>query len=106
MVGDSEITGTLHYVTDYTGFSSTPEEQTGNYLALKVNAAPEDAQVTVQFIGAQTTTEPTALAPDDRTLVFRVSNKDTQSVKIAAENGDLKVEKTYGLSGLTLEPAE
>lgn len=33
---NKSVSGTLHYVTGYTGFSGDPEEQEGNYLAIKV----------------------------------------------------------------------
>ena len=49
--------GTLNYVTDYTDFSSVTEDQTGNYIALKVTAGAEvtisDA-MTIEVTGNQT----------------------------------------------------
>lgn len=103
-MGETEITGTLHYVTDYTGFSGEPEKQAGNYLALKVVTDPADAKVTVEFVGGQTTPGPIDLEPDDRSLVFRISDKEAQSIKVTASKGEETITKTYGLTGLTLEP--
>ena len=36
MVADDEVTGTLKYVNGYVDFSSNTSEQSGNYLALKI----------------------------------------------------------------------
>ena len=36
-VSGKNITGTLNYVTGYTGFSSNPEEQEGHFLALDLS---------------------------------------------------------------------
>lgn len=40
---DGKIYGTLKYVTDYTGFSSNPNEQQGYYLALHYECDGADA---------------------------------------------------------------
>lgn len=102
-VGETGITGTLHYVTDYTGFSGDTEKQSGNYLALTFDAT-EGATLSVTLNKAQTTTSPIVLEPDDRNCVFRISDKSTQTITVKVEHGDQVVEKTYALSGLTLEP--
>lgn len=104
MVGDSEITGTLKYVTGFTGFSGDAEKQSGNYLALSFEA-DDDATVTVTFGNAQTTPSPTVLEPGDRDCVFRISDKSKQTISVKVEKDEHVIEKTYGLSGLTLEPA-
>lgn len=103
IVSDSEITGTLHYVTGYTEFSGDEEKQSGNYLAFVVEPVPDDATVTVEFVGANTTIGPVELEPDDRSLVFRITDKSTQSIKITTKSGKSSTTKTYALSGLTLE---
>ena len=104
VIGDSEITGTLHHVTGYTGFSSEPTEQSGNYLALKINTIPNDATTTVEVVGG--TKGPVTL-DEDKNIVLLIKNKDTQSIKIiSTKEGMSPIEKTYGLSGLTLESAE
>jgi hypothetical protein len=100
VVGESEITGTLKYVTGYTGFSSNTSEQEGNYLALKVDADSEDAIVTVELVGG--TKGPVTL-DDDMNIVLLIKNKDTQSIKVTTTHNEESVTKTYGLSGLTLE---
>lgn len=101
VVNDDSITGTLKYVTGYTGFNgSDPEEQKGNYLALKVEASPEDATTTVELVGG--TKGPVEL-DEDMNVVLLVKNKDTQSVKVTTTKDKKSVTKTYGLGGLTLE---
>ena len=40
---DSKVYGTLKYVTDYTGFSSKPDEQQGYYLALHYECKDADS---------------------------------------------------------------
>ena len=102
-VGESEITGTLHYVTGYTGFhGSDPTEQEGNFLALKVDASSiEDVTTVVELVGG--TKGPVTLDAD-MNIVLHIQNKDTESVKVTVSKGGESETKTYGLSGLTLEP--
>lgn len=101
-VSESEgnITGTLKYVEDYTGFSGKVEEQSGNYLVLHVDTESED-DVYVEVING--TSGPTKL-DEDRIIILRIADKDTQGVKVTT--GDLV--ETYDISGLTCEakPAE
>ena len=99
VIGDSEITGTLHHVTGYTGFSSEPTEQSGNYLALKINTIPNDATTTVEVVGG--TKGPVTL-DEDKNIVLLIKNKDTQSIKIISTKEEKSVTKSYSLTGLTL----
>lgn len=104
VVGDSDITGTLKYVTGYTGFNgSDPSEQKGNYLALKVETDAEDPTATVELVGG--TKGPVTL-DDDMNIVLLIKNKDTQSVKVTVSSETGSATKTYRLSGLKLETAE
>lgn len=96
-----EITGTLHYVTGYTEFSSLAEQQEGNYLALKFDFA-DGATTTVEIVGG--TKGPVTL-DGDKNWVGLIANKDSQSIKVVAQKDSTRVEKTYSLTGLTLEPA-
>ena len=57
------------------------------------------------FNGANTTIGPVVLEPNDRSCVFRITDKASQSITVKIERGGKSVEKTYGLSGLTLDPA-
>lgn len=93
VISENEITGTLNYVTGYTGFSGKAEEQEGNYLALYVDTnIDEDIYVEVinGFSG------PVKL-DSDKIIVLRIANNE-QSVKITCGN----IVKVYSLANLTL----
>lgn len=97
-----KITGTLHYVTGYTGFSSLPEEQSGHYLVTHYKPIPENADVMVYktsgAVGWKTLSKP------DLTLVSRITDKTTQKLQVKYKLGAVESEIIeYDLSGLTLE---
>ena len=96
VVSDDEVTGTLKYVD----FSSNVSEQSGNYLALKIEAEPAEAETVVELVGG--TKGPVTL-DDDMNIVLLIKNKDTQSIKVTVNDGEDSAIKTYGLTGLTLE---
>lgn len=100
VVSDDEVTGTLKYVDGYVNFSSNVSEQSGNYLALKIEAEPAEAETVVELVGG--TKGPVTL-DDDMNIVLLIKNKDTQSIKVTTTHNEESVTKTYGLSGLTLE---
>ena len=52
-VNSNEISGTLAYVTDFTGFSGDPELQKGNFLALSFDSDPAADKMTVQLMGGE-----------------------------------------------------
>lgn len=101
-VGGSDITGTLKYVTGYTGFSGDPAEQQGNYLVLHIDTAVEGATITAQVIGGD---HGAVTLDSDRTLIVRIKNKSQKIKIVASKEGYPTIEKTYSLSGLTLETA-
>ena len=100
IVADDEVTGTLKYVNGYVDFSSNTSEQSGNYLALKIEAEPAEAETVVELVGG--TKGPVAL-DDDMNIVLLIKNKDTQSIKVTTTHNEESITKIYGLSGLTLE---
>ena len=100
VVADDEVTGTLKYVNGYVDFSSNTSEQSGNYLALKIEAEPAEAETVVELVGG--TKGPVAL-DDDMNIVLLIKNKDTQSIKVTITHNEESITKIYGLSGLTLE---
>ena len=77
MVADDEVTGTLKYVNGYVDFSSNTSEQSGNYLALKIEAEPAEAETVVELVGG--TKGPVAL-DDDMNIVLLIKNKDKEEL--------------------------
>lgn len=94
IIADNEVTGTLKYINGYVS------EQSGNYLALKIDAEPVEAKTVVELVGG--TKGPVTL-DDDMNIVLLIKNKDTQSIKVTTTHNEESITKTYGLSGLTLE---
>ena len=99
MIDGNDISGTLHYVENYTEFSSISGEQSGNYLALKVDA-PEDSVITVEVING--TKGPVTL-DEDKNIVLLIADEDTQSVRVTVKKGTETESRTYSLKNLTLE---
>lgn len=98
-VGTDAITGTLNYVTGYTGYSGDAELQSGNYLALHA-AAEEGATITVELVGG--TSGPVTL-DSDGISIGRITSTE-QSVRFVASLNGMTQTKEYALSDLTLAP--
>lgn len=96
------ITGTLKYVTGYTGFSGNVDEQEGNYLALKMEAT-EGATTTVLLTNG-TVNRPVTL-DSDMNIVLRITNPAKQKVIVTTTKDGVEVSKKYSLSSLKLEAA-
>ena len=92
-ISGNKITGTLKYVTGYTGFSSEPELQEGNYLALHNTSNLEDP-ITVELIGGFY--GPSTLDADG-IIILRIANTD-QRVKVTCGN----LVKEYSLEDIVL----
>jgi len=101
----SKITGTLKYVTGYTGYSSDPKLQSGNYLAVHASVPDvDDVTITVYLTGALV--RQTVTLDEDGILVIRVADNVHQRVTFTAtKEGEVPYSVTYLLSGLTVEPA-
>lgn len=97
ILDNGKIIGTLHYVTDYTGFdASHPELQSGNYIAIHVDTIP-DATITVKV------TNPVTL-DEDRTAVLRIADKDSQTITVVASaEGYATTTQIYRLNNLICE---
>lgn len=102
-IADGVISGTLKYVTGYTGFSGNVEYQSGNYIALTVETSL-DGPTTVELIGG-TVGHPIEL-DEDMNIILRITNTATQSVKVVTSEGEISKTLTYALTGLTLASAE
>lgn len=106
VIANGAITGTLKYVTGYTGFSGEADLQNGNYLAIHASV-PEvsGATITITLVNAVISKEPVTLDPDGLHII-RVTNKDTQKIIVTAtKTGHVPVSKTYTFKGLTLTEA-
>lgn len=88
-------------MTDYTGFSGDPAEQSGNYLVLKCDTgAVTGATITVEIIGGDH--GPVTLDPDG-IIICRIKNK-SQKIKVTATKESIgTVTKTFDLASLILE---
>ena len=97
-VAGTGITGTLKYVTDYTGFSGDPELQEGNFIVFHA-AVPDVEGVTITA-----KMDNTSALDEDGIAVFRVRDKSSQTLTIvASKEGYSSVTKVYSLSGLTCQ---
>lgn len=101
IIRESDIGGTLNYVTGYTGFSTNPARQKGNYLVLKVAADPSTANISVTISGASF--DPADI-DESGNVVLRITDPTTQSVKVSATVSNDTIERTYKLNNLTLLP--
>lgn len=97
VITDNAITGTLLFVSDYTGFSGDPAEQSGNFIALHFEC-DEAEEIVVEVVNG--THGPVKL-DEDGICIFRIADKDTQSIKATATKGAIKDVKTFDLTGLT-----
>lgn len=98
-IADGEITGTLKYVTDYSDFSNSLIEQSGNYLALHITS-PDADRITVELVNGGNA-DPVEVG-EDGIAVIRITDETTQTVKITVYEGHEINYRTFGLSGLTL----
>lgn len=101
VLDNGNITGTLHYVDDYTGFDpSNPELQVGNYLVLHADVVGvPNATISVKV------TNPVTL-DEDRTIVLHIADKDSQTVTVVASaDGYATTTKVYSLRSLVCESA-
>jgi len=103
-IGFSGISGTLHYVTGYTGFSGDPEEQEGNYLVLHCDSETDGATIKVRLIGGKN--EGWVTLDSDKTIILRIMSTDEKVVVASSADGKTDNQKVYDLKGLVLEPKE
>lgn len=99
IISDGVISGTLKYVTDYTGFSGDPALQSGNYLALHAEQDGADS-IGVRFIGD---TETTTL-DEDGLIIVRMRDNATGLEIVTVEDGETYVNRY--LFSLVLESEE
>ena len=102
VVNDDSISGTLKYVTGYTGFSGDTELQSGHYLALKLDV-PNGATTTLQLLNNGGSGTPVDLGTDDYAVGY-IRSKNAKIVVTTTLAG-VSVSKTYSLRLLKLESA-
>lgn len=100
-IGSDRISGSLKYVTGYTGFSGKTEEQSGNYLALICDGEPSADEVTFELVNG-TLGHPVTL-DEDRIIVVRITDTENQYIVVKATKDGITMSKTLYLTGLTLE---
>lgn len=100
VVGDSAITGTLKYVTGFTGYSEVVEEQSGNFLALHVTSAVEGATIKASLVGGSEFT-----IGADGIAVFRITSVEDVVQIVASKSGYTTTTKTFALTELVLTQA-
>lgn len=95
--GDSGVTGTLKYISDYSeAFESG--ENSGYYMAFHVSTPDvEDATIMVDSSDGGT------VLLDENTAICRITDKDTQVIGVTAEKDGMYANRIIDLSGLTLE---
>lgn len=100
VINNGVASGTLHYISGWTEFSSKAAEQSGNYIALKVNGVPEGA--TVQYKLKGSSKAPVTL-DQDRNIVVICTNKPNAVLQFTVTLGEEVVVKEVALSGITFE---
>ena len=103
VIGSDNISGTLKYVTGYTGFSGDVSEQSGNYLALVCDGVPDADEVTFELVNG-TVGHPVTL-DSDRIIVVRIADVESQYIIVNATKGGTTISKKLYLTGLTLATA-
>lgn len=95
------MTGTLKYVTGYTGFSGDEELQKGHYLAIKADV--DDVSGVTYTIN---TGKGDVELDSDQILIWRVDERypSTPLEVTASKTGFAPVKRTFNISGLTLAP--
>lgn len=101
VVGENSISGTLKYVTGYTGFSGDEAEQSGHYLALHF-ASEADAVITVEIDGGHH--GPVTL-DEDGIIILRLEDPH-QGIKVTTTVSGVSASRYFSLRELVFEEEE
>lgn len=97
VVGENYITGTSKYVTGYTQFSGDPEEQSGNYIVLKITSDKDD-DIYIEVLGKGLGVKK---LDEDGLLIIRIT--DPSQILRVTSGGSVRI---FTFDKLTLETAE
>lgn len=101
VINDDSISGTLNYVTGYTGYSGDTDLQSGYYIALKFDV-PNGATTTIAALNNGGSGTPVDLGSDDY-AVGRITTKNAKIV-VSTTLAGVTVSKTYSLRLLKFGP--
>ena len=101
-IGEYGVSGTLKYVTGYTGFSGDVAEQSGNYLILHFEVEGEDDAVIKVGLTKGKTQGLKALDADGL-MIFRLERADQEIIVEASLAGYKTITKYIPIHGLVLE---
>lgn len=102
-IGATAISGTLKYVTGYTGFSGDESLQSGHYLVVHCDTGDDAADsIKVQLINGNFGP---ATLDEDGIAIVRISDNKAQALNVIAAKDGHVVSRIFDLSGLTMEPA-
>lgn len=102
-ISDDAISGKLKKVEKYPQFGDEKASEPGHYLALDIEV-PEGETATTKIEGG---TKPDYVdVTSDKFCVYRITDSNSQKIKVKTRKGEEEVEKTYDLTGLTLDPGE
>ena len=99
-IGDGEISGTLHYVEGYTGFSGDPAEQEGNYIALH---AEDESATSIAIRPLGSTAEPATLDPDGLYILHIVK---ATGIEVFTVKDGVTYMNVYRFENLIREPKD
>ena len=97
-ITESEISGTLNKIDDYSEAFPDASEKAGHFLAIAFTF-DEGTTVKTKLEGGK---KGDVDVTKDKYCVYRIENKDTQKIKITATKGEKSTEKTYSLAKLNL----
>ena len=99
-VSGDKVTGTLLYVTGYTGFSGKTDEQKGNYLAIHATV-PDVTGATIKVVSKSGTKY--TVDPSDGLIVLRMVQPLTKLTFEISKDGTPTVIKTFDVSDVVCE---
>ena len=99
VISSGQIHGILKYISDYTGYSNQPDEQSGNYMAVSFSGYPEGTKITVELTGSPK--GPWVMKSNN--LVARITDNKSQVFKVKAEKDGYEWSEEYSLANLVCE---